>query len=449
VTSSDVDAGPAREPGSRTLAYRDELTDVLALTRRLRASRDHEIDVEWAVDDRGLHLIQVRPNTAHDGCVEESDTPTLQVLRLYHDDVPPGFTLGEVAGVYGGYVAKRGAAYRLAAERGVATGQGWVLRLNPRALHDPETVDRLAEILAGGLADECVIDVGETLRQIVVPKADAPDRLAQIFGAGSQGTRIHAVIVRDFIRGELGLITRLAGSGLVVEYTPDGLMALNRGTAGAAVITVADRDRPVDVPGNVTMPADEAESVVQAMALVPHIGRLAGFTDTMSGQLGEVTLEWVFAGEQVYFVDYSLLGTDRLTVSTAGSVLISGGTARGVLLRLTDDDLLARLSIGPAVSIDKATDVSEHDGFARIVEKVTSLPAPPIIQASRPYAVLSVLIGHVAGFVFDQGSTLGHLPILLREACVPAAAAADFAGVGEVVISDGTITLVGQSGELS
>jgi hypothetical protein len=290
-----------------------------------------------------------------------------------------------------------------------------------------------------------VLDAGETLRQIVVPKTEVPARLAEILGASAQGARVHAVIVRDFIRGEFGLITRLAGPGLVVEYTPEGLMALNRGTAGGATITVADRVRPLDEPGNVTLPA--AADGPPPETLLPHLAELARFTEVMSGRFGDVTLEWVFAGQRMYFVDHSVLGADRLTVSPTGIVPISGGTAWGRLLQLTDHDLLARLSIGPAVSIDKATDVSSHEGLARILAEVRSLPEPPVIKVARPYAVLSVLIGHVAGFVFDQGSTLGHLPILLREAGVPAVAAAGFHGVGEVVISDGTVTFVGQKGD--
>jgi deoxycytidine triphosphate deaminase len=449
VTSGDLDAGPARRSGAGALAHRPGLTAVAALTRSLRAARGHEVDVEWAVDDDGLHLIQVRPNTARDDPGEHSDAPALQLLRLYREEVPPGFGLGEVAEIYAWYAAKRGPAYRLAAGQGVATGPGWVLRVNLRGLRDPGTVARLDEALAEGFSGECVIDVGETLRQIVVPKASVAARLAQILGAAAQGTGIHVVIVRDFIRGELGLITRLAGSGLVVEYAPEGLMALNRGTAGAAAITVADRSRLADEPGsvtlppgNVTLPPGDAGPALLAPALLPHLAELARFTDAMSSQVGEVTLEWVLAGDRVYFVDYSVLGADRLTTGPAGAVLVSRGTARGMLLRLADDELLARLSIGPAVSIDKATDISVHDGFARILEKVTSLPEPPVIQVSRPYAVLSALIGHVAGFVFDQGSMLGHLPILLREAGVPAVIAADFAAAGEVVISDGTVTAV-------
>ena len=44
-----------------------------------------------------------------------------------------------------------------------------------------------------------------------------------------------------------------------------------------------------------------------------------------------------------------------------------------------------------------------------------------IVAASRPVAVLSMLIGVVDGFLFEEGALLSHLGILLREAGVPAA----------------------------
>jgi phosphoenolpyruvate-protein kinase (PTS system EI component) len=62
--------------------------------------------------------------------------------------------------------------------------------------------------------------------------------------------------------------------------------------------------------------------------------------------------------------------------------------------------------------------------------------------------VLSVLIGSVAGFVFEQGSALCHLAILLREEGVPAVAATglDEAPDGaQAAISAGTITVASTS----
>ncbi|MDM4721523.1 PEP/pyruvate-binding domain-containing protein [Micromonospora sp. WMMA1363] len=415
------------------------LREVTALVERLRSTRGQDVDVEWAADAAGVHLIQVRPLTASRTLTRSSVEPLVQAYSLYFDELPASFHLGEVVAVYAGYVAKRGPAHRMAHDNGVSTGAGWVLQFNGRGLHDPATAATLRETLSGG-SDECVLDFGDTLRQIVVPKDEVLDNLVATTGAKADGIALHAVVVRDFIRGRLGVISRLAGDdGLVVEYTPHGLMALNRGIAGGETIMVGDVTKGFDGDGNIRMaPTGEV--------LRPHLDQIARFTTAMHAKLGPVTLEWVFEGDRLYFVDHSVLGGHDAISVAHGEVCISPGTAQGPLLRLDDDDLLRRLSIGPAVSIDKSQDVSEHEGLARILDRVKAYDRKPIVTAACPYAVLSVLIGHVAGFVFDQGSALGHLAILLREAGVPAVAAVDVTG-DEAVISDGTITTTGRKGE--
>lgn len=425
------DAPPSDDPDGAALRQ------VVEMVRALRLRHGHDVDVEWAVDADGAHLLQVRPLTASRGQRNSVTEPVAQARQLYFDDLPSSFHLGDVAGVYGSYVAKRGPAHRMAHSCGVSVGAGWILQFNGRGLRDTTTADALRATLAGGSA-ECVLDLGDTLRQIVVPKEEVLDRLAVTTGAAGDGTTLHAAVVRDFIRGDLGVISRRAGDGLIVEYTPEGLMALNRGTAGGETIVVNAIDRGFDAPGNVVAPQGGA-------ALLTHLDEIARFTTAMHDKHGPVTIEWVFEGGRLYFVDYSVLGGDDAVLIARGEVSISPGTASGPLLRLDDDALLRRLSIGPAVSIDKSQDVSEHDGLARILDHVKAYDEKPIICAARPYAVLSVLIDHVAGFVFDQGSALGHLAILLREAGVPAVTAAGVTGTA-AVISDGTVATTGHKG---
>lgn len=411
------------------------LPAVVSMVRTLQGRFDHELDVEWAVDERGPHLLQVRPQ-ASSAASPDHPALLLETYRLYTEDIPAGTPLGEVAGVYSGYLAKRGPAYRLAARHRVATGHGWVLRFNGRGLHDPPTAARLRSALDAGTADHCVLDVAAALRQIVVPKAEVVSRLIELTGAGPAGTRAHTVVVRDFLHGELGMISRLAGRGLVVDYTGEGLLALNRGTAGAETVVVTDLDRPLADPGNVTSPAGRHAALVRE-----HLAEIGAFTRAARAELGEVTLEWVLAFGRPHLVDYSRLGADQVTVGADGTVPISAGTARGRLVKLTDDELLSRLSIGPAVSVDRAADASAHAAMARVLDEIGCLPEPPVVHARRPYAVLSVLIGKVAGFVFERGSTLGHLPILLREAGIPAVAYPEPLPDGcETVLSDGTLS---------
>jgi hypothetical protein len=417
--------------------YRAALDEVVEIARRLRRLRGQDVDVEWAADDQGVHLIQVRPLTARNSRPSHSRSPHVELRSLYFDRLPSAFSLGAVAAVYGTYVGKRAPAYRLAVELGVDVGPGWVVRFNGRGLHDPETAAALVVALARGASSRCVLDLGDTLRQLVLPKSDVIRQLAEASAATPGSDELHTAIVRDFVHGDLGLISRLTGDGLLVEYTPEGLMALNRGTAGARSIHVADLAAPVDQPGNLTAPAD-------AGPLLPSLATIARLTAAMRERRGPVTLEWVSQGDRLYFVDYSVLGGDEVHVAS-GALRMSPGTASGPLLRLEDDELLRRLSIGPAVSVNRSRDVSDHEGLARVIDRVRSAPVRPVVHARRPYAVLSVLIGDVAGFVFEEGSTLCHLAILLREAGLPALACPGLVGDGEVVIGDGTATLVPRS----
>ncbi|KPI16958.1 pyruvate phosphate dikinase PEP/pyruvate-binding protein [Actinobacteria bacterium OK074] len=424
--ASAVPGQPSAEP---------VLDEVAAACRELREQRDCEVDVEWAADASGVHIVQVRPVTARRAADAGAGPAGIWSTRLYFEDPPAGAPLGDVAEVYAGYTAKRGPAHRLAEELGLAVGAGWLIGFTARELGTPEGRDQVRELLAGGAGTECVLDFGATLRQIVLPKEQVPERLEQMTrGAGTPDQR-QAVVVRDFIRGELGLITRQSGTDLLVEYTPDGLLALNRGTAGAR---------------SFVWTAETAEDAVRDGAappgLLPRLERMAAFTGRMHERYGDATVEWVFADGEPYFVDYSLLAGDML--SGERGTLVSAGSARGPLLSLADDDLLGRLSVGPAVSVDRSKDVVEHTEITRLLEKIQAMPAPPVVRVGRPYAVLSVLIGAVAGFVFEEGSVLCHLAILLREAKVPALVASDLGALpdgGEAVISDGAITVAGRS----
>ncbi len=404
------------------------LSAVVGLIEQLRDRLGHDVDVEWAADGGGVKLLQCRPATARLSAVERSTTPTLEAYRMYHQDLPPSFVLADVAGVYGSYVAKRGPAHRLAHELGIATGVGWVLRYNRRGLREAETRGRLIGLLAQGTAIECVLDLGDTLRQVILPKADVPDWLSDASSSDPAGASLSTVIIREFVRGNAGVISRRTGQTLLVEMADEGLLALNRGTASARRLTVPEIDKPH------VLVADAGTAV-----LVAHIPAIVQMTEAMAQRYGPVTLEWVLADDRLYFTDYSLLsGEEALCASSAGTIL-SPGAASGPIIRVEDEVLLERLSVGPAVSIDKSVDVSEHEGLAKLIERVRSQPERPIVVASRPYAVLSVLIGDVAGFVFDGGSVLCHLAILLREARVPAIVAPEPVG-DYAVIGDGVLT---------
>lgn len=416
-------------------AHRSTIAEVVRITHRLRQIREHDLDVEWAADHRGVHVVQVRPVTARRtpaplaGAGAELDTE-FWVRRLYFEQ-PAAVPLGDVAGVYTAFEAKRGRANRLARDSAVPVTTGWVVGFTGRAIHDPATAKLLDEALQTGSGTECLLDVGTNLRQIIVPRTEVVDRVRELAAPDPDSDVYRAVIVRDYLVGQLGVVSRRSGGSLVVEYSPDGLLALNRGTAEAQVVV-----------------ADDAGSVRTASPdgarLLPHFPQIATFTDRMRACHGDVAVEWALVDDELVFLDYSVLGADHPATTYSG-VVVSAGSASGPVLNLVDDETLRRLSIGPAISLTGSADVTGHVGFAALLDRVRQFADPPIVRASLPYAALSVLIGSVAGFVFSRGSVLSHLAILLREAGVPAVCADDVDPVPDGVhgaITNGTFGVV-------
>jgi deoxycytidine triphosphate deaminase len=413
------------DPGTGAGNWPDALREVPVAVRALRGHYGYDVDVEWAVNGSGFHLLQVRPVTAATVPSRQRAEPVLRAIGLYDESPPPGFDLGEVGQVYVYYVTKRGPAHQLARSSGFRSGDGIVLRFNQAGLAPSEgEADVLGRFLSGHDGD-FVLDCGETARQLICRRAEVRGQLGLLASSFPDGT-VCTAIVRPFVRGT-GVITAAADGGILAEVAPGGLIELNRGTGAASQVFLADDG---------TVRADEGVPETARAALTAARADLRKVTDAMRDRFGASTLEWAVADEQLLFLDYSAVaGNDA---PTSGST-ISPGVARGPVLDLTGfDEVLARLSIGPAVSIDKSVDVLDHEDLAKIVTRVRSFAEKPVVICSFPYAVLSVLLDDAAGFVFSRGSALCHLAILLREAGVPAVLCEPPAG-DHLLIADGNV----------
>ncbi|MBV1849561.1 PEP/pyruvate-binding domain-containing protein [Catellatospora tritici] len=418
-TAEDLVGGARSAQTVSDVSQEVVLGQVRRIAAALRVERGHEIDLEWAADRHGtIHVLQVRPLTAR-----RFDSPDeIWLRRLYFAHPPANAQLGDVAAVYAGFEAKRGPANRLAAAHGVDVTTGWLMGFTTRALHRDHDAEAAERCLDTGRSQECLLDLGPALRQLVIPKTQLIPRLRDIHRADRHGDQAGAAVVRDYLRGELGFISHISGDRVVVEYAPEGLLALNRGTAGAERLST-------DLSGSLINAPDSAQP------LLAHLGRIATFTQAMSDEFGPAAVEWVLDGGVPVFLDYSLgLGTRHTAYS---GTVISAGTARGPVLTVPDEELITRVSVAAAISIGGEAHAATAGYLADLLDRVRQCAQPPIILASRPYAALSMLIGSVAGFAFERGSVLSHLAILLRESGTPAVY-----GIAAGAVPDGTHAVI-------
>ncbi len=421
ITISCCDS-PALGPGAPFL----EALRAAVLRLKLAASTD--VDVEWAWAAGSLWILQCRPVSAP--LVRgPSQTSYFAAARLYHDEVlPDGFSLGAVAEVYADYVAKRAIAYRLACHHDIRTGAAFVVSLNRAALAEKALAQRLDVLLEQCAADQVVLDVAPTIRQIVTDRRELPGRLRMLLGT-ADGLDRQGCIIREYLRGSHGALSMPdSRDGYLVEISSEGLLALNRGTAACTRLRISGDCISVKVDGEAP---EEVRSALPAMV---------DFTNVLNAVLGDVQLEWVIVDGHAVFVDYSATAHEvPHNRADDRTVVICGGVARGPVVEIGDDALLERLSTGPAVSVGRSQDVLADRDLGSIYDAIAASSEKPIVVARAPYAALSILIDRVAGFVFEQGAVLSHLGIILRESRLPAIIHPDPPRSGTVLIADGSM----------
>ena len=372
-----------------------------------------DLDVEWAADRERVWIVQARPLTAQPPTTglswsSSSTQPVLQVAELYADTAPGDvLPLGPVAEVIAHYRTKRRLLYAIGAEHGCELGAALVVHFNAVGLHGPRWAD-----LVGQLGPHTVLDLSEHQRQVIIGTGD----LRKYLTDGEDPGRLCTVVIREFITGDCGAVSAVSGADVRVEFSQDGLLSLNRGTASTDEFLILN-DATLT-----TAPSGWSGSTLTVIDRV---------TRQLVNQHGDAVVEWVLRAGRPVLVDYSLVDPAAAAALPVGlGSVISSGSCRGpaVVIPSSASEMLAEDSVAPVVSVGTHLPHPAETAVNDVYEAITHLPEPPVVVVDRPYAVLATLIPYVAGFVFTRpAARLCHLAILLREhrtpaICVPAEA---------------------------
>lgn len=140
----------------------------------------------------------------------------------------------------------------------------------------------------------------------------------------------------------------------------------------------------------------------------------------MHAEFGAVRIEWLrLADESLLLFDLSV-ETGR---EPAGfdAVVVAPGRARARAVVLTDlAEFEAILDDRSVIAGRDYFDTYHSDRASQARKTAFGGIDRPVVVTPWPKTTLTLLIGHVAGFVFDDAALLSHLPIILRENQVPA-----------------------------
>lgn len=391
-----------------------------------------DLEVEWAADRDGVWIVQARPLTAQPPpaagltWINSCTHPTLRTAELYASSAPGDvLPLGPVAEVVSHYRAKRRPLYAIGAEHDCDLGAALVVHFNKLGLHGQRWAD-----LVDRLGPHVVLDLSASERQVIITSSDL--RRYLLDHCGDDPERLRSVVVREFITGDWGAVSAVSGADVRVEFSREGLLTLNRGTAPADEFII---------PHGGSLTAAPAGWSHSTLTLIDRVTR------QLVDRYGGAVVEWVLRAGRPVLVDYSLIdpGSASMLPVDHGTV-ISSGSCRGPALVIPSSaaQVLTEDSVAPVVSVGARLPHPSHTALNDVHEVITQLGRPPVVFVDRPYAVLATLIPYVAGFVFTQpAARLCHLAILLRENGTPGICL-----LTEIAPQDGELVELGLDGQL-
>lgn len=371
-------------------------------------------DIEWAYDGQKVWLLQARPITTL-ATVLPHEATVFTHACLYSSaeaDLESFKPLPDFAQYFRG---KRKPLADFALRMGVPAGAALLIRANKQGL---ENSGLTSAVLQQFSQPTLVLDFSRHVRQQMLPKAELLPRLDELLRDAPS-----SFVVRDFVKGEAGLITQKIGDDVdakvLVELSPDGLLAINRGTAADTATFVITQDGVMH--DSEPLPQNINKTLSQIHLQILHRVTLAA-----TEQFGQVLLEWVVSAGNLCLIDFSPISATMTNAPVSGGRIISAGYASGKAIIVEATRSMEELSIAASVSL---TNIPTPDQLGPLIqhiyERIRASNAPVIIVSPRPYAALASLVPYAAGFIFEQASTLCHLAILLREHGVPALGSRD------------------------
>lgn len=434
VLRSDVSEPPGIDPRL--------LTELHAVGLRLADLLGGPQDIEWAVSGAGLCIVQSRPITTVSAPLPEAD-PAMFVGHVVEVSAANRIQIpGELAD-------KDKFKLRLVAtESDADISRGWLVSIQHRAdAHAGMPLADVAALVAAHVERfpqvSMVLQRPGRLDGEIIRKFSSIDDLNENLNLMVQNVGSHHqsfdLIITEIYQAEKSGISHIVNGQLVVEvaygsYVPKGVVPTS------LYVTDADNaprlEQSVFQENGVFIEAGQAvERPVNATATLTadQLAVIEQLTQVVSAQYPDVSVEFgVLADGTPYLID---IIPDMLPVAIDNVRVMSAGQLTGIARVAASEELAAR-------------SLNAHFHSERSAERDSAMEATVII-APRPFLALEDYLSRYEtgslAFVFEQGSLLGHLAIILRENKVPAIVAPDI----RQLLDDGdTVTIDTSSEEL-
>lgn len=403
--------------------------------QRLETLLNYPIDMEWAIQGETAYILQVRPLK-----VKEIDSNSDKLKFCSLDDRASSEKLDLKRHGYEDFwirfINKKYWIRKKAREIGAHHYAEFFIQFTPDQID--EANEKLNSI---DLDSEYLVlrSPGMKFSQKYYHRNAFIDAMRQLITENPNQSE-YLMQVGEFIPVEIaGFSTLLHDGNIYVEYAPGLASGINSSEFSPSQVIVDHSGTIVHEElksfpeiyifdevekEKIKVPNLNDQPCVLSTALISEIIKA---TLEYSKSLQEPRLEWYFYKNKFYIKDLSMENNPVHFSSDVG-LIMSAGFAEGNILLLTEEDIdfLDELGENLNVSVISRSEkedeftIEEHDHKNHIVINRLSEATNVIVVATRPSTGFVPFLDNIKGFIFNQGSLLSHLGIVLREKRIPA-----------------------------
>lgn len=409
-----VSRGALQLERGEDILTRSLLLDLEELAQGLERYRGFPVDIEWAYDGVVLWVVQARPATHL-----AAERPPLELEMISIDDIGPvserarGAVKDRISAFARKHYFIRKEQMRLGLDR-----LGQFLLCLPAGFKQlgPEALTTTLEPLAASTL-EVLFEDGS---RHVIARDQLWERLAQC--DDTAGTTL---LVGECFIGEIsGYSAQLEDGSVIIEYLPGAAKGLMMDEPVGHLL-LSPKGNVVKAESPLFSSRWELDPATHQMVRREHEPLSFPLPDSVTKEVDLITrcvasslpgarVEWLYSKGRTIVWDLTVEKNDVGTHLSPGHVV-------GVAYRIDDLARVDELADERDVIVDdRFLRAYSSDEAVRLRAEAQRHGPGPILVAESPRPSLSIYLGTAAGFVFDHGSLLGHLAIILREAQVPA-----------------------------
>ena len=395
----------------------EELVNVMC---ELESDLGYPIDVEWAISNNKLYILQCRP------IVRKSNKILLDNYKFFNmADMPENYELlGSLKKRYSKWL-KKSKFFDFCKERSIVTNEWNFLAFSENTL---KNID-ISTILKDYKSPYVIYHVND--KYVASCRINMLQNIINDYVKINKDTN-YCISIRESIPNVMSAISHVnANNEIQIEAVFGKMGVLNSGIVAPSLYMVDEKNNInliCETLQSEYIFSDEKFEVIktnkESKAVLEEdiIKDIAVKTRMFEKKFGTCSVEWWIWNGIAYAADMSILKKD---IDTKAGRIISEGEAKGILRTFPElnKKTMEDLNMFSSISVsDTEFDINKVDTFSMLDEILQEWKkeGPVIFYSSLPYIYLTPFVKSVDGFVFENASSLCHLSLIIREAGIPA-----------------------------